>query len=134
MVRRWIYTDPYVPETYTVPINPREMGSLFAEKPVTSRQTSARDGQALLFEGSAPPAPWTYSGTILDSAHYAELLRWSQKGNRITITDHYGRVIPIYLVRFDPTPKRSMGKPWRHEYTMSALVLGAPSAPHPSEL
>lgn len=128
-VRRWVFTDPYTNETYTVPLNPREMTSPFADLNISQRHTTAVDGRALLFEGSSPPANWQFSGAILDANHYAALLAWKEKRRRIRITDHYGRQIEVLLVSFNPTPKRSLGKPWRHEYTMDALVLAKPTAP-----
>ena len=129
MVARWVFHDPYLPETWEVPINPREMSSPFAEKAVSLRQTTAVDGRALLFEGSAAVPDWTFTGVILDPGHYANLLKWSEKRNRIQITDHFGRMIVCYLTKFEPTPKRAVGRYWRHEYTMTALVLEKPTSP-----
>lgn len=141
-VTRWHFYDPALEYErpnlsadsmwhleWTVPINPREMSSPFPEKSVTIRQTTALNGQVLLYEGSSPPANWTFSGAILDWEHYWRLQVWSSKGNRIVITDHFGRDIVCYLTRFDPSPKRAIGRYWRHEYTMSALVLETPTQP-----
>lgn len=129
MVMRWALYDPHNGESWIMPINPREMSSPFPEKAVSLRQTTAIDGRALLFEGSSTVPDWTFSGRILTADHYAQLLYWSQKRNRITITDHFGRIIPCYLLKFDPTPKRAINRYWSHDYTMTAMVLEAPSAP-----
>jgi hypothetical protein len=131
MVQRWQFHDPYASpaETWTVPINPREMDSPFFAKNVTSRVTTAVNGQALMFEGAAEPHEWTFSGAILTAEHYAELKRWVDKNNRVRITDHFGRTLEVYLLAFAPTPKRSLGKYWRHEYTVRALVTKSPTAP-----
>ena len=128
MVRRWVFTDPYLhsndPDyTYTVAFNPREMTSLWPTKRVTARMTTAVTGQALVTEGAAMPTEWTFKGTIFDQTHHDALLRWVNKRNRITIVDHYGRTISAYLTRYDVAPKRSLNVPWRHEYTISALVF-----------
>jgi hypothetical protein len=129
MVQRWVFSDPYASETWTVPINPREMDSPFFEKNVSTRVTTAVNGRVLLQEGSPQPREWSFSGAILTAEHYAELKRWVEKRNRITITDHFGRIIECYLLHFDPQPKRSLGKYWRHDYTVRALVTKAPTAP-----
>jgi hypothetical protein len=127
-VKRWVFHDPVTNETWTVPINPNEMGTLFPEKNIMVQVTSAVDGQALLFEGQSSPVSWEFSGVILTVAHHQELLRWSRKRNRIRITDHYGRVIECYLTKFAPVPKRSQRK-WKHDYTMSAIITKTPTAP-----
>lgn len=129
MVQRWIFTDSVASEVWEVPINPREMSSPFVEKSISMRQTTAVDGRTLLFEGSPPAPQWTFSGRILSTEHYEELLRWSEKRNRITITDHFGRIIECYIQRFDPTPRRAHSYYWSHDYTMTVLVLAKPTAP-----
>ena len=87
--------------------------------------TTAMDGQALLFEGFAAPTEWTFSGSTLDAANYEALRAWTydRPGRRLYLYDHYGRRMTIVLKQFAPTPKRSIGKYWRHEYTITALVL-----------
>jgi hypothetical protein len=130
-VRRWVFHDPYINETYTVPINPREMTSPFAEANITVRASTAVDGQVLLFQGQTPPANWSFTGAILDYGHYAAFEKWAsdERRRRIRITDHYGRVLECVLLSFEPTPKRALGRPWRHEYTMKALVTKRPTKP-----
>ena len=129
-VQRWIFHDPFAPETWTVPMNPSEMSSIFPEKNISTNATTALTGQVLLFEGATTPVNWNFQGTTLDRAHHDELLRWSQKRNRIRITDHFGRVIPVYLVNFDaiPQPAPQTPRKWRHTYTMTAIIVGQPSA------
>lgn len=139
-VQRWRFRDPalegvWLPSEeqwkyeWTVPINPNEMSSPFGEKNVSVRVTSAVDGRALLFEGQAPPPNWTFGGAILDASHHERLLFWSEKRNRVIIRDHFGREIVCYILSFEATPKRSAGRYWRHDYTVTALVLKKPSAP-----
>lgn len=141
-VHRWQFYDPALENErpnlgqnnfwhleWTVPINPREMSSPFPEKAVSVHQTTALDGRALLYEGSTPPPNWTFSGAILDWDHYWRLQVWSGKSNRIRITDHFGRHLWCYLLKFDPEPVRAPNRYWRHNYTMSALVLSTPTMP-----
>lgn len=129
-VLRWVFTDPYVPETWTTPINPYEMTTIFPEKNIQIAASTATDGQTLLFEGATPPTNWEFTGHILDREHHDELLRWSEKKNRISITDHFGRVIPVYLVHFDAVPQPAPQRPkrWRHSYTMKCIITGKPTS------
>lgn len=123
-VLRWVFHDPSVPETYTVPLNPNAMSSPFREKKIEVQVTTAVDGQSLLTEGNPAPKDWQWSGTLLTEAHYKALLKWSQKNVRTYITDHYGRRLTVYWRGFDPEPRRSGAYPWRHQYTVRCIVIG----------
>lgn len=127
VVRRWVFTAEG--QTYTVPMNPESMQSLFSERQVTGKATLA--GRVLLTEGVQPPTQWQFSGQILDADHYEALRHWVYDiKQRVVITDHFGRKIQCVLTSFAPEPKRAVGRYWRHTYTVKALVLsvGAPSA------
>lgn len=124
---RWRFTDDSTGEQYTVPLNPREMDKLFREKNVSTRTTTAIDGQAILFEGNRGVGQWTFSGVILDHQHYADLERWAKKGTRVTIRDHVGRTFKVYITDFDAKPKRATNRLWKHEYTMTCLLLTDPT-------
>lgn len=128
-VQRWVFTDEYNVESWTVPQNPAQMSSPFGEKAVSMRTSTAVDGQVILFEGNTPAHQWDFSGSIRTPAHYAELKRWVEKKNRIVITDHFGRTIPCYLLGFAPEPKRSLNVYWRHDYTVKAIITGPIGAP-----
>lgn len=122
--KRWVFYDAVTPETYTVPINPNEMTSPWAERKFVYRTTTAgRGGANVIYEGRADLAQWEFSGTILDADHYAALLKWSQKANSCTVTDHLGRSFKVLFAKFDPKPKQAYGKPWKHDYTMTCFVF-----------
>lgn len=123
-VVRWIFNDPVLNESYTVHINPNEMGSLFPQKRITSKTTTAIDGKVLVFESKAAPVDWQFSGFLLQPEHHDKLHEWVYDRNyRIRITDHFGRIITCYLTSFTPTPKRSLQHYWRHDYTIQAIVF-----------
>lgn len=131
-VKRWVFTDQYAGESWTVPQNPNEMTHLYADKNVSVQTTTAVDGQAIMFEGNAPLQQWEFSGSLRTREHYEELARWVAKRNRIIITDHYGRTIPVYLTGFAPVPRRAINVYWLHNYTVRALVcgpIGEPTVP-----
>jgi hypothetical protein len=126
---RWQFIDPRTGETWTVPLNPREMGSPHTKRSLTYKTTTGGPGtgRVVIFERIREPQPWEFSGAIITKDHYDKLLYWSQKPNVITIKDHYGRNWLVLLEEFAPTPKRSVGKPWRHEYTMRGTVFPPPT-------
>lgn len=127
---RWKFYDPYTGESYVFPINPNTMTPVFPQRALTPLTTTAVGGQALVWEGATPPAAWSFGGAILDSAHYEALRSWTyDRKGRIIVSDHFGRDMVSVLSVFKPEPKRSLGRYWRHEYTIDALMFGAPSAP-----
>ncbi len=128
---RWKIAD--ASSTYEFFPNPNAMSSPFGKRNISTRVTTAVDGQVLFFEGGKNAADWTFSGDILTKAHYEALRHWVYEriGRRVTVTDHFGRAISCVLVEFKPTPKRAVGKYWRHTYEINALVtnVGPPTVP-----
>lgn len=126
---RWTLTDPA--GTYTFNPNPNQMTTPFPARNISMQMTTAVDGQVLLFEGAKTPAQWTFGGDCMTAAQYEVLRSWvyDRVGRRVTVTDHYGRAIVCVLVKFDPVPKRAVGRYWRHTYEISAVVVrvGAPT-------
>lgn len=126
-VQRWRFEDPADPDPdtrfYTFAINPNEMSSPFGERAITYEGTTAADGQPIMWEAQTPPTKWTFSGGILNHAHYEALRHWTyDRQGRLFLWDHFGRRLTVSLVNFEPTPKRAIGRYWRHEYTMTAWV------------
>ena len=121
MSYRWTFDDR-AGDTYEVEINPNKMGKLLAAKAITTKVTTAVDGQTLFFEGRRPPQSWQFSGVLESRDHYMALQRWVYDKGRIVIKDHFERLISVVLTDFDAQPKRSLGKYWRHDYTCIGLV------------
>lgn len=128
---RWKLTDPYTGDVYTFYPNPNEMTSPFPTRSVQAKTVTSPAGQVIFTEGARTPAEWSFGGDILDPTQYEALRAWvyDRRGRRVVVSDHYGRRIICVLTQFDPTPKRAIGKYWRHTYTISALVVsvGAPT-------
>ncbi len=127
--KRWTITDAN--GVYTFRPNPNTMTSPFGKRNITSKVTTAVDGQVLFFEGGKAAQEWTFGGDITDHEQYEALRHWvfDRLGTRVIVTDHFGRQINCVLVDFKPTPKRAVGKYWRHTYEITALVtsVGAPT-------
>jgi hypothetical protein len=128
--QRWVFYDPLLPETYTVPINPNEMTSPWPERKFVYRTTTAgRNGANVIYEGRADLAQWQFGGVILDQSHYDALRHWSEKPNSCYVTDHLGRTFKVLFDKFDPKPKQAYGKPWKHEYQMTVAVFPPATGP-----
>lgn len=128
-VKKWVFQDPGTSETYHFEINPNAMNSPYGQKKIQYAATTAIDGQKLAFEGQAPPVEWQFSGTLLAQSQYDAFVVWSQKRNRIWITDHFGRAWLSYITSFQPTAKRSQEHPWAHDWQMTALIFDGPVTP-----
>lgn len=121
-VYRWVFDDN-AGTTYTVPINPNTLSKLRSARTVSTKVTTAVNGQALFFEGQRPPQQITFGGVLLNKDHYDQLDFWVYNTGRITITDHYLRKLGVVLVDMDAQPKRSAGVYWRHDYVITALCF-----------
>lgn len=134
---RWKIQDPAdnTPQgTYVFPINPNKMNSPFPEREITTLPTTAIDGNTLVWEGRSTPAAFTFGGSILDRAHYEALRHWVyDRQGRMFLFDHFGRRMVVNFKKFDPEPRRRVGRYWSHEYTIDCLVLSV-SAPTVAEV
>lgn len=120
---RWTLTDPTDDTSYTFEINPNDGGSPAHKKNFKSQGTTAPAGRTLLFEGADDPQQLQFKGTVLSQAQYEAMVLWWSKRYQITLTDDLGRSFPIYITEFTPERKRSRSHPWRHDYTVTALIL-----------
>jgi hypothetical protein len=128
-VKKWVFQDPATSDVYHFAINPNTMNSPYGPKKIEFAATTAIDGQKLAFEGQSPPVEWQFSGTLLAQAQYDAFVTWSQKRNRIWVTDHYGRAWLCYITNFQPTAKRSHQFPWAHDWEMTVLIFDGPVNP-----
>jgi hypothetical protein len=120
-VTRWVFHDPVALESWTVPFNPNKMSSPYRKKAQDLTPASPIDGRIRVTEVDQP-VEWSFSGMIRTQAHYDELLRWRDKANPVTITDHLGRTFTILLTNFAPEDVRS-SNPTKWSYTMTGYVL-----------
>jgi hypothetical protein len=120
---RWTFSDPATGDAYTFEINPNTDGSPQFKKTVTYQSTAAADGGLILFEGRDAATTLSFSGTILTQAQYNAMIRWFGKRHQVIFTDDLGRITTIYITAFSPKRKFTRSNPWRHEYSVEALVL-----------
>lgn len=123
MVVKWIFEDPVTSEVYTFAVNPKEGGTPPYEKTMSYINTAAPDGRVLAFEGRQKQQESQFTGTILEQSQYDAMLEWFTKRNQIYVSDDLGRVFTIYITKFDAKRIRAQSHPWKHEYTVSYVIL-----------
>jgi hypothetical protein len=127
---RWVFHDPSIPESWTVPINPNSMtdpeAKVRAYQFGTASRSSSLSNQVIrTFESPSQPASWEFGGVIHTQEHHDELERWARKPMDVQITDHLERTWHVVMKSFEPTERRpTPNKPWRFTYSMHALILG----------
>lgn len=120
-VQRWTFYDGTT--TVTLPINPSGGGSPERSKNLHEIGTTAPDGVPILFEGSRPSPKMEFEGTLLTEAHYNLLEDWWDKYTSVKITDDLNRQLWVYFESFIPRRVRSALHPWKHTFSMRAVVL-----------
>lgn len=120
---RWTFTDASVPETFTVPINPNEMGPTY--DPREFDHTPGANGVVALFlKASKTPKEWTFGGVIRTQEHHDELTRWAAKKKKIQIGTHLGQTFEVLIQAFNPEDRQPTATvPWRMKFQMTCLVL-----------
>lgn len=122
-VVRWTFEDPVTSELHEFPINPKEGGTPAFKKNITTKSTSAPDGQAILFEGRRDVQTGEFKGVVRSEDEYNDMVYWFNKHNQIYMTDDLGRTQTIYVTDLSMTRVRQVQWPWKHEYTVQYTVL-----------
>jgi len=128
-VVRWKFDDLTTLATYTFEINPASGGSPSFEKNLVYENTLAPNGHALIYEGQDPVRELTWEGVILTQTHYQTYVDWWDKRHQIKLTDDLGRQYVIYIKSFQPKRERAVHYPWKHSYTVTAVILDWLSEP-----
>ena len=123
----WEFYDPAgndgAGETYYWVINPSGGGYPSRSKGIAYNVTAAPDGQTVAFEGREAPMSLSFTGTILYESQFNTMTDWFNKRNQIRLTDDLGRQFWIYIKTFNAERVRAASHPWKHSYTMEAIVL-----------
>lgn len=122
-VQRWVFHDAVANESYTLAINPDAATGPDRSKTIGYAQAAGPGGAVLIYEGREPPPDFSFSGTILQEAHYQALRTWYLKRVPITITDDLSRVFTCYVKSFKPKRVRSALYPWKHTFDMAVIVM-----------
>jgi hypothetical protein len=85
--------------------------------------TVAADGALLFSEGNDEAREITISGTLLTETQYLAFVAWAKKRYILELADDLDREWDVYVKTWSAKRKRSYVFPWRHEWTMTLLVL-----------
>lgn len=123
LVTRWKLYDAVDDLEFTFTLNPREGGTPQSRKTVNYQNTAAPGGNTLIYEGRDEVQTLEWSGIILEESHLNQLQSWFEIRRQLLLTDDLGREFWIYITSFTPQRIRTINRPWRHDYTMSAIIL-----------
>lgn len=123
---RWTFHDPVEDVTFTVPMNPKEGGTPPNRKKILYEATTAPDGRAIVYQGQQDPKPIEWSGTILSEAHLDAMNEWTDKSRQIKVTDDLNRESWIIIRDFVPKRQKSWSHPWKHDFTLTAIIVDWP--------
>lgn len=122
---RWILQDPIgVLDQFEFTYNPTTMSDPYGARAFSSDPTTAPNGQSIVWEALSKAVEWTFSGYIDAEADYLALEDWTSLRRRFFVIDHQDRYWVAVFTGFDPQPKRVIGKPYAHDYTIKALLYG----------
>jgi hypothetical protein len=135
-VRHWVFSDPMPGGLgiWTMAQNPDAMSTPHAPLPMEFEVTTSPEGQAHVWVGAVSGHSWTFSGFVMTEAELNELVAYGALKRRIHIIDHRNRAWTCTIEKLDLTPVRPRETgagtyPWRHRYTVSALILAGPVTP-----
>lgn len=125
MVQPWVFHDPSLAETWAFPVNPNRMTTPHGSRSLTVVSVFPTGGMSRVIEGNPEPFDWTVSGYIRTEQHYADLLYWSRKVNRLELSDHFARTWLVRVQHPDINEVRPTAtKPWRFNYDLKLLNYG----------
>lgn len=124
-VHRWILQDPAgVLDQFEFTSNPKTMADPYGARFLTADQTTAPNGQSLIWEALPHAIEWEFAGYLDSEADLTALQDYSNLRRRFFLIDHQDRVWITIFTGFDPQPKRVAATPYAHDYTVKALLYG----------
>jgi hypothetical protein len=123
LVQRWSLLDPVTYDSHTFELNPYEGGSFTRKKKTATLKTAASDGKNIMFEGRQEPQQTTFTGILYSEEEMQAWREWSNKRYQVQLTDDLGRSFSIYIKSLSFDRVRSAVHPWKHKYTVEAMIL-----------
>lgn len=124
---RWMLEDPTDGTTLTFVLNPTGADSTNLARLITAHNTTAIDGQPILFEGARQAKTWKFTGTVQTLTDRQALESWVAKPYRVYISDDFGVTYIIKLVNVTMTPVRDINEVGNHKYEATCLLYGKAS-------
>lgn len=123
ITQRWKLVDPLTSEVYSFDMNPNAGALPQYGRQIFTSQTTAVDGQGLVYEGEKVLATVAATGVLLERTQYDSLVAWVAKPYPVYLTDDNGVQSVIYLTKFTPTRAPLRSHPYRHTYELDYLLL-----------
>jgi len=108
--------------------NPSRMSSPFVVRSYTIDVTTSPEGQALIYESLPKTVDWDFAGFLDTEADLLAFAEYAALNRRFFCIDHRDRAWIITITDFDPQPKRAIGLPYAHNYTVRAVLFGEGAA------
>lgn len=123
----WKFVDPLALTEYEFAINPKAGGYPDRRKKLTTIRTTApgAEGAVLVFEGGDEVPEVSVSNVLLTEAQLDAFNEWYDKRHQVKVIDDLGRAWWIVISGVKAERERSVSHPFRHQYTLSWVVLGA---------
>jgi hypothetical protein len=123
-LRRWTFETLDGVSTYTFSFNPNAATSPHAKDSL--EWFCQTDGTFVGLRTLAKPVDWSFSGVLRDQIQYNELVDWvTAHRTRVRLITDLPETLIVRLNGFSPdrTGPQRTNVPWRHTYTMKALVF-----------
>ncbi len=123
---KWTLTDNSTgsPVIYTFPINPNEFDPPGRTSTVQSEQTTAPNGQHIVFQGRDVVSRGSFSGLVNSETFHDSLEVESDKFYVLTLTDDQASTWDILTTNFSWTRVRRASNQWRYDYTWEFMEIG----------
>lgn len=115
---RYLSTD----EIYVFEMNPQTMKSPHGPKAMVVGASTLWDRQRTR-QQHASPYQWEFGGVVRTKTQYDAFMRAWFRGELVEVTDHLDRSVIAKFVAVDMVRAGRRQAPWRHTYTVQALVF-----------
>ena len=121
---QWTLTDNSTgsPVVFTFVVNPSEFTRPGRASNIVNHQTSAANGQTIVFQGRDKIRSLTFKGAVLTQSFFNGLDAEKDKHYPLTLTDDEGTAWTILFQDWQWTRVKRRN-PWRFDYTAKAQVL-----------
>lgn len=121
-VVRWQLLEVSTGDTYTVEVNPNQMGNYNFSKNL--RFSLHGDGRVRGLQTRREPSDWSFSGVLQRKSQHDALVDWAKRRGKIRVTDHLGRTFEAMVKNIDMRDRRSLTNgAYRFRYTFNTLLL-----------
>lgn len=128
----WTFHDPVTNTGYAMPVNPNAMEAPEPDSAITALPTMNihmwnPDMGTGSWQTKTPPRAWTFSGVTYTERQHEDLWTWVNLPNKFQLTDHLDRTWTVIFMEYSVQLAPTANQPWRHKYTIHALVYGWPT-------